>query len=95
MPPLNQGIAARASDVIGPEPRQISEFFKRGVLLQLLLIELMQVWSTRGKASSLPRRQIALVGASVKNCAVIVALIDQPTTRRQNKLKSARFPSPA
>jgi hypothetical protein len=33
----------------------------------------------------LPRRQIAIISASVTSCAVIVALIDQPTTRRENR----------
>jgi hypothetical protein len=33
----------------------------------------------------LPRRQIAIINASATNRAVMVALIDQPTTRRENK----------
>ena len=32
----------------------------------------------------LPRRQIAITRASVTSCAVIPALIDQPTTRRES-----------
>ena len=35
-------------------------------------------------ASDLPRRQIAITKASVTSSAVMVALIDQPTTRREN-----------
>jgi hypothetical protein len=35
--------------------------------------------------SGLPRRQIAITSASVTSCAVIVALIDHPTTRRENR----------
>jgi hypothetical protein len=30
-------------------------------------------------------RQIAITGASVTSCAVIAALIDQPTTRREKR----------
>jgi len=33
----------------------------------------------------LPRRQIAITSASVTSSAVIPALIDQPTTRRENR----------
>ncbi len=33
----------------------------------------------------MPRRQIAITGASVTSCGVISALIDQPTTRRENR----------
>ena len=33
----------------------------------------------------LPRRQIAIISASVTSCAVIAACIDQPTTRRKNR----------
>jgi hypothetical protein len=36
-------------------------------------------------ASGLPRRQIAITRASVTSCAVIAALIDQPTTRLENR----------
>jgi hypothetical protein len=36
-------------------------------------------------ASGLPRRQIAITSASATNCAVIAELIDQPTTRRENR----------
>src|SRR5216684_4155830 len=40
-------------------------------------------------ASGLPRRQIAITRASVTNCAVIAALIDQPTTRREKRSTTA------
>jgi transposase InsO family protein len=33
----------------------------------------------------LPRRQIVITSASVTSCAVIAALIDQPTTPRENR----------
>jgi hypothetical protein len=33
----------------------------------------------------LPRRQIAMIKASVTSWAVMVALIDQPTTQRENR----------
>jgi hypothetical protein len=33
----------------------------------------------------LPRRQIAMTSASVTSCAVIVSLIDQPTTLLENR----------
>ena len=33
----------------------------------------------------LPLRQIAIIKASVTNCAVTAALIDQPTTRREKR----------
>jgi hypothetical protein len=37
----------------------------------------------------LPRRQIAIINASATSWAVIVALIDQPTTRRENRSMTA------
>jgi hypothetical protein len=37
----------------------------------------------------LPRRQIAITRASVTSCAVIAALIDQPTTRREKRSMTA------
>ena len=40
-------------------------------------------------ASGLPRRHTAIIRASATNCAVIVALIDQPTTRRENRSTTA------
>ena len=40
-------------------------------------------------ASGLPRRQIAITKASVTSCAVISALIDQPTTRREKRSTTA------
>jgi len=36
-----------------------------------------------------PRRQIAITSASVTSSAVIAALIDQPTTRRENRSMTA------
>ncbi len=36
-----------------------------------------------------PRRQIAITKASVTSCAVIAALIDQPTTRREKRSMTA------
>jgi len=44
----------------------------------------------RSSASDLPRRQIAITRASVTSCAVIPALIDQPTTRCENASRSIR-----
>jgi len=40
-------------------------------------------------ASGLLRRQIATTRASVTSCAVMPALIDQPTTRRENRSMTA------
>ncbi len=40
-------------------------------------------WCSR--ALGLPRRQIAITNASATSCAAIVALIDQPTTRREKR----------
>jgi hypothetical protein len=37
----------------------------------------------------LPLRQIAITNASVTNWAVISALIDQPTARRENRSMTA------
>jgi hypothetical protein len=36
-------------------------------------------------------RQIAITRASVTNCAVIAGLIDQPTTRRENRRRFGKF----
>jgi hypothetical protein len=37
------------------------------------------------QSSGLPRHQIAITKASVTSSAVVLALIDQPTTRRENR----------
>src|SRR4029077_20492797 len=42
-----------------------------------------------GMLLGLPRRQIAITSASVTSCAVIAALIDQPTTRREKRSMTA------
>src|SRR4029079_16068694 len=53
----------------------------------------LEYWLPRSEwcssASGLPRRQIAITRASVTSCAVIAALIDQPTTRRENRSTTA------
>ena len=43
----------------------------------------------RSSASGLPRRQIAIINASVTSCAVISAFIDQPTTLRGKRSMTA------
>jgi len=43
----------------------------------------------------LPRRQIAMISASVTSCAVIVTLIDQPTTRPREEINDGRHVEPA
>ena len=50
---------------------------------ELASIYLLSEWCSR--ASGLPRRQIAMMSASVTSAAVISAFIDQPTTRRENR----------
>ena len=40
-------------------------------------------------ASGVPRRQIAITSASMTSCVVIVARMDQPTTRRENRSTTA------
>lgn len=48
------------------------------------------------RASGLPRRQIAIISASVTSWAVMVSLIDQPTVRRENRsITTAAYSHPS
>ena len=61
----------------------------RHQLLELLAGVLAATIGVMQQRIGLPRRQIAITRASVTDCAVIAALIDQPTTRRENRSTTA------
>src|SRR5205823_8368775 len=57
-------------------------------------------WLPRSEGCSsavrFPRRQVAITSASVTSCAVIAALIDQPTTRREKRsITAATYSQPS
>ena len=57
--------------------------------LELLAAVLAATVGVMQQRIGFPRRQIAITRASVTSWAVIAALIDQPTTRRENRSKTA------